>query len=89
MRFKVVGRREEPSMVAVPSTAPGTPQVMQQVTVASLLVQVVDAEGNPLSSNSGGPAGSGSGGQTIVLSAASLADIEQYVTGSFYQLSAE
>lgn len=84
MRLRVVGRREEPTQVAIPSLAPGLPQQMQWATAASLLVVPVDDDGKVINVNT--PMG-GSG--PVSIAAKSLEDLSEFVTDQIYTLVAE
>jgi hypothetical protein len=84
IRFRVVGRREEPTQQVVPSIAPGQPQQMQWVTMAQLLVVPVDAEGKTIT-GANGIGGSG----VIVLVGPSMEEISEYQTDFTYALVSE
>lgn len=84
VRFRIVGRREEPATVQVPAASgPGT--TTQQITSTVLLVQPVDENGEPYKNTAG--AATAGVGQTFAIPVDSLAAVADMPTGALYALT--
>lgn len=83
IRFKVVGRRDEPIQVPTPSTVPGMPSTAQWTTVPCLIVVSVDDEGKTLTHSGGVPAG---GNPLIYIPVAAFDGLAEYANDQTYAL---